>query len=71
MVGAGLGLGLAGAAALTRVTKSLLFEVSALDPTAFAAAAAAMALLGLVAAIIPAARALRVDPNTALRSESL
>jgi putative ABC transport system permease protein len=70
MVGAGLGLGLAGAAALTRVTKSLLFEVSALDPMAFAAAAAAMALLGLAAAIVPAARALGVDPTTALRSES-
>jgi len=69
MVGGGLVLGLAGAAVLTRVTRSLLFEVSALDPFAFAVAAAAMAGVGLVAAIVPATRATRVDPATALRAE--
>ena len=69
MVLLGLAVGLAGAAALTRVTTSLLFEVSALDPFAFAAAGAAMAVVGVVAALIPAHRATRVDPTTALRSE--
>ena len=69
MVGGGLVLGLAGAAALTRVTSSLLFEVSARDPAAFAAAGIGMALLGMVAAIVPAMRATRVDPTTALRTE--
>jgi len=69
MIAAGLVIGLAGAAALTRVTTSLLFEVSALDPTAFVAAAFAMATVGLVAALIPASRATRVDPTTALRAE--
>lgn len=68
-IAAGLVIGLGGAAALTRVTKSLLFEVSALDPVAFLVAGTAMALVGLAAAIIPATRATRVDPNTALRSE--
>jgi predicted permease len=69
MIIAGVIVGLAAAAALTRVTTSLLFEVSALDPTAFAAAAVAMAAVGLIAALIPASRATRVDPTTALRSE--
>jgi ABC-type antimicrobial peptide transport system permease subunit len=68
-IAAGLAIGLAGAAALTRVTASLLFEVSALDPTAFLAAASAMAIVGLIAALIPASRATRVDPTTALRTE--
>ena len=69
MIAGGLALGLAGAAILTRVMRSLLFEVSALDPSAFAAAALAMAAIGLLAALIPASRATRVDPTTALRTE--
>ena len=70
MIAAGLVVGLAGAAVLTRVTTSLLFEVSALDPAAFLAAAIAMAAIGLIAALIPASRATRVDPTTALRTEA-
>ncbi|HWI17543.1 MAG TPA: ABC transporter permease, partial [Vicinamibacterales bacterium] len=66
---AGLVVGLVAAVALTRVTRSLLFEVSALDPTAFAIGAAVMAAVGLIAALVPASRATRVDPTTALRSE--
>jgi putative ABC transport system permease protein len=66
---AGLAVGLGGAYALTRVTRSLLFEVSALDPAAFAIAAATMACIALVASLVPARRATRVDPTTALRSE--
>jgi putative ABC transport system permease protein len=69
MIGIGVIAGLAGAAAMSRVTRSLLFEVSALDPMAFAAAAGAMAVVGLVAALVPAGRATRVDPTMALRSE--
>jgi hypothetical protein len=66
---AGMGIGLAAALALTRVTRSLLFEVSPLDPFAFAIAAAAMLTVAMVAAVVPASRATRVDPTTALRSE--
>ena len=66
---AGLAVGLAASMALTRVTRSLLFEVSPLDPFAFATAAVAMTLVALIAALVPASRATRVDPTTALRSD--
>ncbi len=65
----GLAAGLAGAFALTRALKSLLFEVSALDPVALAVACVLMTLVGMLAALIPASRAAGVDPTTALRDE--
>jgi putative ABC transport system permease protein len=65
----GLAAGLAGAFALTRALKSLLFEVSALDPMALALACGLMTLVGLLAAWIPASRAAGVDPMTVLREE--
>jgi predicted permease len=65
----GLAIGVGAALTLTRVTQSLLFQVSALDPSAFGVAATVMALIGVTAAVIPATRATRVDPTTALRSE--
>ncbi|HEX4227237.1 MAG TPA: ABC transporter permease [Bryobacteraceae bacterium] len=65
----GLAGGLAGAFALTRVLKSLLFQVSALDPAALAVACVLMTLVGILAAWIPANRAARVDPMTVLRDE--
>jgi putative ABC transport system permease protein len=70
MVLLGLAAGLVGALALTSVMKGLLFEVSALDPVAFALAVVSMALVCLFAALVPASRASRVDPVTALRSEA-
>jgi putative ABC transport system permease protein len=68
-IAVGLLVGLGGAYAVTRVTKSLLFEVSPLDPFAFTTAAVAMTMVAIVAALVPASRATRVDPTTALRSE--
>jgi putative ABC transport system permease protein len=65
----GLAVGLAGAFALTRALKSLLFEVSALDPVALALACVLMTLVGVLAALIPASRAAGVDPMTVLRDE--
>jgi putative ABC transport system permease protein len=65
----GLAGGLAGAFALTRVLKTLLFQVSALDPVALAAACVLMTLAGILASWIPASRAARVNPMTVLRDE--
>lgn len=65
----GLVVGIGGALIVTRVTRSLLFEVSPLDPSAFAIGAVSMTVIALLAAIIPAMRATRVDPTTALRAE--
>jgi putative ABC transport system permease protein len=70
MVLLGLGLGLAGAFALTRIIKTLLFQVSVFDPLAFTLAAAAMLVIGILASLIPASRASRVDPVSALRTEA-
>ncbi len=69
MVAVGLSLGVAGAMALTGLMKSLLFQVSALDPAAFVAASVAMTLVGFLATLVPANRAARVDPVTTLRAD--
>jgi putative ABC transport system permease protein len=65
----GIGLGLAGAAALTRYLEALLFGVTRLDPLTLASAAAAFAGVATIASAIPARRASRVDPLVALRCE--
>lgn len=69
LVAVGLGLGLLGAFALTRVLKSQLFEVSPLDPATFVAACVSMAAIGTFAAFLPASRAARIDPVVTLRDE--
>ncbi len=69
MVAAGLVLGMLGAFALTRVMKSLLFEVSPLNPVALTAACISIALIGLVAGFLPANRAAHIDPVATLRDE--
>ncbi|MBZ5724333.1 MAG: ABC transporter permease [Acidobacteriia bacterium] len=69
LIAIGLGLGVAGALAFTRLIGSLLYGVTATDLTTFAAAALALAAVALAACLIPAARASRIDPAVALRNE--
>jgi putative ABC transport system permease protein len=65
----GLALGLAGAFAATRAFSKLLFGVSPTDPSTFAAVAALLFAIGMLASFLPARRASMVDPMVALRSE--
>ncbi|HKN73850.1 MAG TPA: FtsX-like permease family protein [Candidatus Acidoferrum sp.] len=68
-VAAGLIAGIAGALALTRLLKSLLYEVSATDPLIFGAVSVGLIAVSLAAMYIPALRATRVSPLDALRHE--
>ena len=69
LVAIGIALGLLGAFALTRVMASMLFEVSVTDPIVFGAVVLSLAAVALLACVIPARRATRVDPLVSLRSE--
>jgi putative ABC transport system permease protein len=65
----GIAVGLAGASALTRLMKELLFEVGATDPITFIGVAALLAFVALLACYLPARRAMKVDPLVALKTE--
>ena len=65
----GLAIGLAAAFALTRLLRSLLYEVAPADPVTFAAVAVLLALVALTASYLPARKAASIDPMQALREE--
>jgi hypothetical protein len=66
-VGAGIAIGAVLSAWASRFTASLLFEISPRDPVAFTTAAAALAVVAVMAAFVPAYRASRIDPAEVLR----
>lgn len=69
LAGVGIVMGLAGAFALTRVLEKMLFGVKPSDGLAFAGAALALGAVAVAASFVPALRAARVDPVTALRHD--
>jgi predicted permease len=69
IVVAGLIVGLAGAAGVTRVLQRFLFGVTPTDPIAFTVVTLLLMAVGLMAAWLPARRATRIDPCAALRAE--
>ena len=69
LIAVGLVIGAVAAAAGAPLLRTLLFDVSALDPAAFAVASLVLTTVGLVACYMPARRAARVEPLAALRTE--
>jgi putative ABC transport system permease protein len=69
LVMAGVAFGGCGALVLTRVLAKFLFEVKPTDPATFLSVAAILGLTGIIAGLLPAQRATRVDPVVALRWE--
>ena len=69
LVAVGIAVGALGTVALSRLLTSFLYGVTSADPIAFAAAAAAMLAIGILAAFVPARRAGTVDPALVLREQ--
>ncbi|MDB4948321.1 MAG: permease [Gemmatimonadetes bacterium] len=69
LLAVGLGVGLVGALLATRLLRGLLFGVTSYDPATFGTVAFLLAVVGVAACWLPAARAARVDPAVAIRAE--
>jgi hypothetical protein len=70
VIAVGIAIGIAAALALSGILASQLFGVSSRDPSTFIAAPAMFAAIALLAALVPALRAARIDPVAALRSKT-
>jgi putative ABC transport system permease protein len=66
----GVAVGMIGAFALTRSMATMLFGVKPTDPLTFGVFAVVMLVVAMAASFVPARRALRVDPVTALRTDA-
>jgi ABC-type antimicrobial peptide transport system permease subunit len=69
LVGGGILVGVAASTMTNRLLATQLWNTTPGDPVTFAAAIAVLLIVGLVACVVPTARAIRVDPMAALRSE--
>ena len=69
MLGVGLGIGVIGAVVFSKVASTLLFGITATDPTTYVIVGTVLASVAVAATIIPARRAAAVDPLTALRTD--
>lgn len=69
LIAVGLSLGVLGAVALTRVLASQLVDVAPTDPATFAVVSVVLAAAAILASYLPARRATRIEPLTALRAE--
>jgi ABC-type antimicrobial peptide transport system permease subunit len=69
LIAVGIALGLIGAMGATRLLTTMLFGVSPLDRATWATTTAILAIVGLLATLLPAFRATRADPLLAIRSE--
>jgi ABC-type antimicrobial peptide transport system permease subunit len=66
---AGLGIGIVAALLAARLVEGMLFELSPRDPTVFVSASAVLLVVAVLASLVPAFRATRVDPMSALRAD--
>jgi ABC-type antimicrobial peptide transport system permease subunit len=69
LTGAGLAIGVLGALSLGRFLESLLYSVNAADPVTLVSVVALLALVALAACLLPALRAVGIDPMSALRAD--
>jgi ABC-type antimicrobial peptide transport system permease subunit len=69
LVAFGVLVGTAAALALTRLMATLVYDVSATDPVTFVGAAGTLGTVAMIACLLPASRASRIDPAVALRDE--
>jgi len=69
LAGLGIGFGLAGGLVMARLLRSLLFDITPYDPITYITVAAFLTVVAVAACVLPARRALKIEPVTALKNE--